>query len=273
LVLQVVVGSLSLSGVFYLVTAGAGVLGILWSPLASALFPAMSAKLGDGNGASGFREEFEGSLRMINILVLPVSVALACVAPTALRIVYGAYYVQGALPFSMVVVAAIFAAYSSIFGAVLLSSGKTVQVAYIGGFSALLGTVLAPLLTKWFSITGAVLSTVFMTLGAFFLGYFFVRRVVDFGLDGYSIKRSIMVTLCLAPVLLAADVLMRSIGLNAVYVAALDFVLFIALGTANMIFWKPFTLGDVQVIEKAMPSSLGKVSSLLRHCAKQAAPG
>ena len=269
LVLQLVVGSLSLSGVFYLITSGAGFLGILWSPLASALFPAMSARLGNGNGASGFREWLEGSLRVINILVIPTSVALACVAPTALRIAYGAYYVQGALPFSLVVVVAIFSAYSSIFGAVLMSSGKTVQVAYIGAFSALLGTVLAPLLTKWFSITGTVLSTVFMTLGAFFLGYFFVRRVVDFRLDRYSIRRSVMVTLCLAPVLLVADVLMRSIGLNAVYVAALDFVLFIALGTANKILWKPFTLGDVQVMEKAMPSSLDKVRSLLRHCAKQ----
>ena len=268
-VLQLVVGSFSLTGVFYLITSGAGVLAILWSPLASALFPAMSARLGNGNGPFGFREELEGSLRVINVLVIPASVALACVAPTALRIAYGASYVQGAVPFAIVVMVAIFSAYSSIFGTVLLSSGKTVQVAYIGGFSALLGTVLAPLLTNWFSITGAVLSTVSMTLGAFILGYFFVRRVMDFGLDEYSIRRSVMVTLCLAPVLLGADVLMRSYGLNAVYVAALDFVLFIALGAANMIFWKPFTLGDVRVMERAMPSGLDKVRSLLRHWAKR----
>lgn len=96
---------------------------------------------------------------------------------------------------------------------------------------------------------------------------------MNFRLDGYSIRRSVMVTLCLAPVLLGADVLMRSIGLNAVYAAALDFVLFIALGAANMVYWKPFILGDVRVIEKAIPSSLGKLSSLLRHCAKQPALG
>jgi O-antigen/teichoic acid export membrane protein len=269
LFLQLVVGSLSLTGVYYLVTGGAGFLGILWSSVSSALFPAMSAQLGNGNDLSGFREWLEGSLRMINILVIPTSVALACVAPTALRIAYGAYYVQGALAFSLVVAVAIFSAYSSIFGAVLLSSGKTVQVAYIGGFSALLGTVLAPLLAKWFSVTGAVLSTVSMTLGAFFLGYFFVRRVVNFGLDGYSIRRSVLMTLCLAPVLLGADVLMRSIGLNEAYVAASDLILFIALGAANMVLWKPFTLEDVEVVEKAMPSGLGKARSLLRHCAKQ----
>jgi O-antigen/teichoic acid export membrane protein len=269
LVLQLVVGSLSLTGVYYLITSGAGFLGILWSPMASALFPVMSARLGNGNGLSGFREWLEGSLRVINTLVLPTSVALACVAPTALRIVYGAGYVEGAVPFAIVVVVAIFSAYSSIYGTVLQSAGRTVQVAYIGVLSALLGTVLAPLLTKWLSITGAVLTTVAMTLGGFFLGYHFVRRVVDFRLDGYSIRRSLMVALCLAPVLLGADVLMRSYGLNAVYIAVLDFVLFIALGAANMVFWKPFTLGDIEVMEKAMPSSLGKVSSLLRHCTKQ----
>jgi O-antigen/teichoic acid export membrane protein len=230
----------------------------------------MSAQLGNGNDLSGFRQWLEGSLRVINILVIPVSVTFACVAPTALRIAYGAYYVQGALPFAMVISVAIFTAYSSIFGAVLMSSGKTLQVAYIGGFSALLGTVLAPLLTKWLSITGAVLSTVSMTLGAFFLGYFFVRRVVDFGLDRYSINRSVLMTLCLAPFLLVADVLMRSIGLYAGYVAVSDFVLFVALAATNMILWKPFSLDDVQVMEKALPSGFSKMRSFLRHCAKQA---
>jgi O-antigen/teichoic acid export membrane protein len=268
LVLQLVVGSLSLTGVYYLVTNGAGFLSVLWSPVAS-LFPAMSARLANGNGLPGFREWLEGSLRVINTLVSPTSVALACVAPTALRIVYGASYVEGALPFAIVVVVAIFAAYSSIYSTVLQSAGKTVQVAYVGVFSALLGTVLAPLLAKWFSITGAVLSTVAITFGGFFLGYVFVRRLVDFRSDGYSIKRSFMVAVCLAPVLLGADILMRSYDLNVFYIALSDFVLFLAWGIANLVFWKPFTLRDVEVMEKAMPSSLGKISSLLRHCAKR----
>ena len=270
LILQLVVGSLSVTGVYYLVTSSAGFLGIVWSPVASALFPAMSARLGNDNSLSGFREWLEGSLRAINTLVLPTSVALACVAPTALKIVYGAKYVEGALPFSIVLVVTVFSAYSSIYGTVLLSTGKTVQVAYIGVLSTVLGTVLAPLLTKWLSITGAVLSTVAITLSGFFLGYIFVRKLVDFRLDGYSIRRSFMVALCLAPVLLGADALMRSYGLNVIYVAVLDFVLFIAVGVANMVFWKPFTLGDVKVMEKAMPPSLSKISSLLRHCTKRA---
>jgi O-antigen/teichoic acid export membrane protein len=269
LVLQLVVGSLSLTGVYYLVVSGAGALGILWSSFSSALFPAMSARLGDGNDLSGFRQWLEGSLRVINVLVIPTSVALACVAPTALTIAYGAYYVQGALPFSLVVAVAIFSAYSSIFGAVLMSSGKTLQVAYIGVFSALLGTVLAPLLTTWFGIIGAVLSAISMTLGGFFLAYFFVRRVLDFGLDRYSIRRSVFMTVCLAPVLLGADVLMRSTGLNAGYVAVSDVALFVALGVANMVVWKPLLPEDAQVVEKAMPSGFGRARSLLRHCVKQ----
>jgi O-antigen/teichoic acid export membrane protein len=269
LVLQLVVGSLSLTGVFYLVTSGAGILSVLWSSVGSALFPAMSARLGDGNGLSESREWLEGSLRVINTLVLPTSVALACVAPTVLRILYGSGYVEGAVPFAIVVVVAIFSAYSSIYGTVLQSAGRTVQVAYVGVLSSLFGTVLAPLLTKWLSVTGAVLSIVAMTLCSFFLGYLFVRRVVDFSLHRYSIWRSLAVALCLAPVLLGADVLMRSYGLNAAYVALSDIFLFIALGTANLVFWKPFILGDVEVMEKAMPSSLGKIFSLLRRCAKR----
>jgi O-antigen/teichoic acid export membrane protein len=229
----------------------------------------MSARLSNENGLSGSKEWLEGSLRVINTLVFPTSVALACVAPTALKIVYGAKYVEGALPFAIVLGVTIFSAYSSIYTTVLQSAGKTVQVAYIGVLSTLLGTILAPLLTKWFSITGAVLSTVAITMGGFFLGYVFVRRVMDFRLEWYSISRSFMVALCLAPVLFGADLIMRSYGLNAVYVAALDFVLFLTLGLANMVFWKPFILGDVEIIKKAMPSTLGRVSSLLRHCARQ----
>jgi O-antigen/teichoic acid export membrane protein len=271
LVLQLVIRNLSLTGVYYLVTAGAGILGILWSSVGSALFPAMSAKLGDGNsnGLSGFRDWLEGSLRVITTLVLPTSVALACVAPTALTIVYGASYVVGSLPFAIVVSVAIFSAYSSIYSTVLTSAGRTIQVAYIGIFSTLAGTILAPALTKLFSITGAILGTVAITFAGFFLGYFFVRRLVDFRLDWYSIKRSFMVALCIAPVLLGADVLMRSHGLHTAYIALLDFALFLAWGVTNLVFWKPFTVGDVEVIQKAMPHSLGKISALLKRCTKK----
>ncbi|HML03999.1 MAG TPA: oligosaccharide flippase family protein [Candidatus Bathyarchaeia archaeon] len=272
LVLQLVVGSLSLTGVYYLVTSGAGFLGISWSSVGSALFPAMSARLGDGDssGLSGFRDWLEGSLRVITTLVLPTSVALACVAPTALTIVYGTSYVMGSVPFAIVISVAIFSAYSSIYSTVLTSAGRTIQVAYIGILSTLAGTILAPMLTKWFSITGAILSTVAITFGGFFLGYLFVRRLVDFRLDRYSIWRSFMVAVCLAPVLLGADELMRNYSLNVVHTALLDFVLFLAWGVANLVFWKPFSLRDVEVIEKALPSRLGRVSSLLRHCAREA---
>jgi hypothetical protein len=93
---------------------------------------------------------------------------------------------------------------------------------------------------------------------------------VDFGLDRYSINRSVLMTLCLAPFLLIADVLMRGIGLDAGYVALSDLALFVALAATNMILWKPFTHEDVEVIGKALPSSFSKVRSFLRHCAKQA---
>jgi hypothetical protein len=76
-------------------------------------------------------------------------------------------------------------------------------------------------------------------------------------------------TLCLAPFLLVADVLMRSIGLYAGYVAVSDLALFVALAATNMILWKPFTIEDVQVMEKALPSGFRKVRSFLRHCARQ----
>jgi len=101
----------------------------------------------------------------------------------------------------------------------------------------------------------------------------FVRRVVSFMLDWSSIGRSLMVALCLAPVLLGADVLMRSYGLNVDYVASLDFLLFLAWGVANMVFWKPFTAGDVEVMKKAIPLKLSKISSLLGHFARSAKMG
>jgi O-antigen/teichoic acid export membrane protein len=267
LVLQMLVGSLPLTGVYYLVTSGAAVLAILWSPLASALFPAMSARV--NNSPFEFKEELEGSLRVINTLVIPLSVALVCISPTALTIAYGKSYAQAAVPFSIVVVVSIFSAYSSIFATVLQSVGRTVQVAYMGGFSALLGTVLALVLAKPFNLVGVCFSTATMTLATFFLGYFFVGKIVNFRLDGYSIKRSLIATLCSAPILLGADVFMRSWSLKAGYVAVLDVAIFIALGAANMIIWKPLTLRDIEIMEKAMPFSLGKMFSLLRLGAKQ----
>lgn len=268
LVLQLMVGSLPLTGVYYLVTAGASALSVLWAPMASALFPAMSARHGSANPLE-LRWVLEASLRVISVLVIPVSAALASISPTAITIAYGEGYAVGALPFSMVSLMAVFAAYSSMFTTLLQSVGRTPQVAYVGGASLLVGTGLALTLAKPLSLIGVALSRMLTTLTAFLLGYRFARGVVKFRFDSYSVKRSLMVALCSASILLVADTLMRGQGLKPAYAALLDVTLFIALGMANLLAWKPLTLKDVEVIEKAIPLSLGKTFSLLRHCAKR----
>ncbi|MEM3833353.1 MAG: oligosaccharide flippase family protein [Thermoprotei archaeon] len=267
LVLQLMAGSLPLTGVYYLVTASTNVLSVLWSPIASALFPAMSAH-GSANSL-GLKEAVEQSLRVITALVMPISMALVSASATAIAIAYGEDYLPGALPFSLVAAVAVFAAYSSIFTTLLQSVGKTLEVAYIGGLSMLSGISLALILVKYFNLIGVALGRILMTLTAFALSYRFARKIVNFTFDGYSIKRSLMVTLCTAPILLGMDALMRVQHLQLVYTAIVDVALFVTLGVASLLFWKPLTLSDVEVIEKAMPPSLGKVLSLLRCGAKQ----
>ncbi len=77
------------------------------------------------NGAKGVSSQLIPVFRLINVIVLPICVGLAAVAPSAIEVVYGPALVGQSIPFVMLVLATIFSAQGAILVMVLQATGNT----------------------------------------------------------------------------------------------------------------------------------------------------
>jgi len=123
-ILQALIGQLQTTGAYYLVVSRAGFLSILWTPLTGAAYPAFSVTHST-NGAKGVSSQLIPVFRLINVIVLPICVGLAAVAPSAIEVVYGPALVGQSIPFVMLVLATIFSAQGAILVMVLQATGNT----------------------------------------------------------------------------------------------------------------------------------------------------
>ncbi len=98
--LQALLGQLQTTGAYYIIVSSVGFLSILWTPVAGALYPALSSTY-TSQGPEAVSAKLAVATRLVNITVLPTGVALAIVAPTALEAVYGRAVADEALPFAL----------------------------------------------------------------------------------------------------------------------------------------------------------------------------
>lgn len=181
LVLYGISADLSALGVYYIVVASAGTLSILWAPLSSALFPAMSfSHAGGGARAVGGMLGLSGKLALL--VVMPFSFALAAGSGTALRVAFGEAYAQGALAFSIVALAALPMALSSLFATSLQSSGETRPIFVAGLASLAVDLAALVLLVPPLSGLGAALARALMALTSFAILYRRARASFGFTL-------------------------------------------------------------------------------------------
>jgi O-antigen/teichoic acid export membrane protein len=122
--LQALLGNLSTTGTYYIVVSSVGFLSVLWIPVSSALYPALSA-YHSTNNKQGITDRLHLAFRLTNLAVLPLSTALAAVSATALEVAYGPAYTQQTTAFTILTLTSIFTAQAAILTATLQATGKT----------------------------------------------------------------------------------------------------------------------------------------------------
>jgi O-antigen/teichoic acid export membrane protein len=123
-ILQFRLGKLSITGGYYVIISSVGFLSAFWFPVANALYPSLSAAHSTGD-KEGVTSRLSLAFRLTNLAVLPLAVAVAAVAETALTIAYGTQYAVDALPFAVLTIATVFQAQAAIFTTTLQAVGRT----------------------------------------------------------------------------------------------------------------------------------------------------
>ena len=154
-------GEAALTGIYYLASAGATLLSILWAAVSTVALPLMSSEEARV-GRHAIPIIYNASSRLLNILVLPLGAGLAAIARTAITIAYGPAYIDGAAAFALLTATAILPAYVSINTSTLQALAETRILAKIGAASAAVDVMLVTVLAKPLGVNGAALARIGM---------------------------------------------------------------------------------------------------------------
>jgi O-antigen/teichoic acid export membrane protein len=167
-ILQAIIGQLSTTGAYYLIVSSVSFLSVLWIPVTSALYPALSASHATG-GTEAVSERLSVAFRLTNLAVLPLGAALAAVAPTAIELVYGPTYVSQAGIFAILALATIFTAQGAILTTSLQAVGRARQVLIVTLVSTVVGLLVVITTARFVGTLGGALGRIILSIGTVIL--------------------------------------------------------------------------------------------------------
>jgi len=247
-VLYMLSADLSVVGIYYLIASSSAMLSVLWTPLTSTLFPAMSLKNAE-SGVEGVKGMIGTSARAIFMVVLPLSIALAAVSRTAITIAYGTEYGQASLAFTILAVTAIVPALSSLYATVLQALGRTRPIMAAGAISLMVDVIVLAVAVPVLSAVGAALARALMSLTMLIVLYGQVR-------GGFRINvpwKTVAFSLAAAAPLVIIE---RQITADAITKGIMEITAFtIAVAACARIF-KPINEKDRTLLEAILPTRL-----------------
>ena len=203
--LQTLVGQLQITGAYYLTVSSVAFLSILWTPVTSALYPALSSSF-SSQGPRAVSERLAVTFRLVNLTVLPLGVALAAVAPTALEIVFPGLASQ-ALPFAILAMTVVLTAQGAILVATLQAVGRTRPLFKVYLVATILDLAAVALLAKTLGTTAGAIGRVILGLSIFLLAYRSLRPTVDVPVS-HGLFKAILLTIGTSIPLLVTDQLL-----------------------------------------------------------------
>ena len=255
-------GSLQIVGLYYLVITGVNVISFIWIPIGVTILPAMSKRIAE-RGLEGAFEPLRVSTRLLNISVVPLGMALAAVAPTALLVAYGPNYVQGAAAFAFMAVTIVFSAHSYNLVIAIEAMGDTKPLAKIGIVSTIVEIAAMAALASTLGLFGGAVAKTTLYASSLLMSYNVIRKQVKFNLTE-GLTRSIPFAVALAiPLYLVDTFSAQAFTSNLPLRVALDGVVFFALGALLARILRVFSKKEFELLRIAFPYWLHNTLTLL----------
>jgi len=261
--LQTLVGQLQITGAYYLTVSSVAFLSILWTPVTSALYPALSSSF-SSQGPKAVSERLSVTFRLVNITVLPLGVALAAVAPTALEIVFPGLASQ-ALPFAILAVTVVLTAQGAILVATLQAVGRTRPLFKVYLVATILDLGAVALLAKTLGTTAGAIGRVILGLSIFLLAYRSLRPTVDVPVS-HGLFKAILVTIGTSiPLLVTDQVLTQQLMLGPLLRLPIILTVFVASFLIISRTLSIFEDADFSLLETALPTVMHRPVRFIQH--------
>jgi len=254
-------GDYSLTGVYYIVINSVGILSILWIPMMTTIFPALSAHHGLEN-PEAISNILKTTSRYLIYIVFPSCLGLAIIAPTALAFFYGAGYTKGAIPLAVLSIATIITALYSLFTTTLTAIGKTGQILKIITISALSAILMLLALIPFFEATGAALARLTTQMIGLVLATYALRKEIKIQLDKEALWKSALASTATVPFLLALELII-SAKLSTTQTLAIEILTAAGIYVFSLYILKALKSQDFELLRQALPKPLAKYLNVL----------
>jgi len=251
----------SLTGIYYLVINSISVLSILWIPVTTTIFPALSARY-SVKKPEHVTEIIKTSSRYLIYIILPSCVGLATISSTALTFFYGPIYAIGALALSILSVATIIIAFYSLLITALTAIGKTNQILKINVISAVSAVILLLILVPFFQIIGAALARLATQIISLTLAIYVLRKYVKVKLDKESLWKSVVASTPAIPFLIILESPLTT-KTSTIQTLTIEFLVATSIYLLGLYALRALKSQDFELLRQSFPKSLSKYITII----------
>ena len=256
-------GDYSLTGVYSIMISSVGTLSILYIPMMTTIFPALSAQHGLKNPES-ISNILQTTSRYLIYIILPSCIGLAIIAPTALTFFYGANYTKGAIPLTILSIATIIIALYSLFTTTLTAIGKTGQILKINVISALSAILILVALVPLFEATGAAFARLTTQTISLILAVYALRKEIKIHLDKEALWKSALASTATVPSLLALELII-STKLTTTQTLITEILTAATIYAFALYVLKALKTQDFELLKQALPKPLTKYLNVIER--------
>lgn len=251
----------SLAGIYYIVVNSVSVLSILWIPITTTIFPALSAQHGLKN-PQGVSCILKITSRYLAYIIFPSCLGLATIAPTALTFFYGPDYASGATPLALLSIATIILSLYSLFITALTTIEKTVQILKINTISALSSIIMLLALVPFLEATGAAVARLATQVISLTLATYTLRKEIKVQIDREALWKSALASISTIPFLFALELTISS-KLPPIETLAVEIITAAGIYALSLYALKALNNQDFELLRQTFPKPLTKYIDIL----------
>jgi len=251
----------SLTGVYYIALNSVTVLSILWIPITTTIFPALSAKHGLKK-PEDVTNILKTSSRYLIYIILPSCLGLAAISPTALTFFYGQSYMPGAIPLSILSVASIIIALYSLFTTALTAIGKTTQILKINILLALSTVTILITIVPFLQTIGAALTRLITQIIGITLAFYILQKEIPVQIDKEALWKSTLASTAIIPLLLIFEATISK-NLPITQTLIIEILTAASIYALSLYILKALKSQDFELLRQALPNALTKYINLI----------
>lgn len=255
--------NLSITGVYHIVVNSVGMLSILYIPITTTLFPALSSQYGLKN-SQNIADIVKTTSRYLFYLLIPIAVGLAIIAPTALSFFYGANYVEGGIPLAILSFTAIIMGLIALFRITFQSIGKTREIFKIDAIAAILMLILLFSFVSFFETSGAAFARLITQTTVLLLVIFALMKEIKLRVDKEALWKSIISTLATVPFLVIIELFVKT-KISIFSTLVLEIFVVFGVYVFSLYSLKALNRQDFNLLRQAFPDFLGKYISFFER--------